>query len=82
MSAVYKVVIYQEIDLAEEIVVADNENEAMTIAENLNYKAGAGIKYAGNYKFNVEKTDEYCIKHKQHECLDDICYEQMTGEKP
>ena len=82
MSAVYKVVIYQEIDLAEEIVVADNENEAMTIAENLNYKAGAGIKYAGNYKFNVEIAEDYCIKHKELECQDEVCYEQITGEKP
>lgn len=82
MSNVYKVVIYQEIDLGEEIVIADNEQQAIQLAEQLNYKTGIGLKYAGNYKFDVEVTDEYCIAHKELECLDEMCYEQMTGEKP
>ena len=48
----------------------------------MNYKSGVGLKYVGNYRFNVEIADDYCIKHKEFECLDEVCYEQMTGEKP
>ncbi len=82
MPEIYKVNVYQEVDLVENIVEARNEQDAMHIVERMNYKAGAGLKYAGNYKFNVEIAEDYCIKHKELECQDEVCYEQITGEKP
>lgn len=77
----YKVNIYQEVDLVETLIEAKDEQEAMHKVETMNYKSGVGLKYVGNYRFNVEIADDYCIKHKEFECLDEVCYEQMTGEK-
>ena len=79
---VYKVNVYQEVDLAENIVKARNEQHAMHLVESMNYKTGAGLKYVGNYRFNVEIAEDYCLEHQELEYLDDVCYEQMTGEKP
>ena len=69
MSNVYKVVIYQEIDLGEEIVIADDEQQAIQLAEQLNYKSGIGLKYVGNYKFDIEIAEDYRKNRRKIERL-------------
>ena len=48
----YKVLGYQKRYVSENIIEADNKEEAISLGFNMNYKSGLGLKYMDNLEAN------------------------------
>lgn len=82
MAEQYKVDFYQTIYLGSELVEADNEQEAKSKAELMNYKAGIGLKWAEDWEATIDNNHDYifiCTAHSKQECEDDLCWEEYEA---
>jgi len=79
----YKVDFYQTVYLGSEVVEAEDRKEAISNAEDMNWKAGIGLKWAEDYEAKIDTDHDYlfiCTSHSKQECEDDECWEEYEKE--
>ena len=54
MVVKYKVDFYETIYLGSQVVEAEDRKEAISNAEDMNWKAGIGLKYTDSYEANID----------------------------
>jgi len=54
----YKVDFYQTIYLGSQVVEAEDRKEAISNAEDMNWKAGIGLKYTDSYEAKIDTDYE------------------------
>ena len=61
MNVKYKVDFYQTIYLGSQVVEAEDRKEAISNAEDMNWKSGIGLKYTDSYesKIDTDYDSEY-----------------------
>ncbi len=75
----YKVDFYQTVYLGSQVLEADDEQEAKSEAEQMNWKAGIGLKWAEDWETSIDNQHDYifiCSSHSKQECEDDECWEE------
>ena len=75
----YKVDFYQTVYLGSQIVEAEDRKQAISDAEDMNYKAGIGLKWADDWEAEIDTNHDYifiCTAHSKEECEDDECWEE------
>ena len=80
MSKQYKVDFYQTVYLGSQLVEAEDEQKAKSEAEQMNYKAGIGLKWADNWEAEIDTNHDWifiCTSHSKQECEDDECWEEF-----
>ena len=78
----YKVDFYQTVYLGSQLVEAEDEQKAKSEAEQMNYKAGIGLKYADNWEAEIDNNHDFifiCTAHSKEECDDDECWEEFEN---
>jgi hypothetical protein len=58
MKKQYKVDFYQTIYLGSQVVEAEDRKEAISNAEDMNWKAGIGLKYTDGYEAKIDTEYE------------------------
>ena len=58
MNVKYKVDFYQTIYLGSQIVEAEDRKEAISNAEDMNWKLGIGLKYTDSYESKIDTDYE------------------------
>jgi len=54
MKKQYKVDFYQTIYLGSQVVEAEDRKEAISNAEDMNWKSGIGLKYTDSYEAEID----------------------------
>lgn len=54
MKVQYKVDFYQTVYLGSQVVKAEDRKEAISNAEDMNWKAGIGLKYTEDYEAKID----------------------------
>jgi len=54
MEVKYKVDFYQTIYLGSQVVEAEDRKEAISNAEDMNWKSGIGLKYTDSYEAKID----------------------------
>ena len=76
----YKVDFYQTVYLGSQIVEAENKKQAISDAEDMNWKAGIGLKWTDSWEAEIDMNHDYifiCTAHSKEECEDDECWEEF-----
>jgi hypothetical protein len=79
----YKVDFYQTVYLGSQIVEAKDRKQAISDAEDMNWKAGIGLKWTQDFDAKIDTDHEYlfiCTSHSKQECEDDECWEEYEKE--
>ncbi len=79
MNKQYKVDFYQTVYLGSQIVEAEDRKEAISNAEDMNWKAGIGLKWTDDFDAKIDTDHDYtfiCTSHSKAECDDDECNEE------
>ena len=58
MKKQYKVDFYQTIYLGSQVVEAEDRKEAISNAEDMNWKSGIGLKYTEDYEAKIDTEYE------------------------
>ncbi len=58
MDVKYKVDFYQIVYLGSQVVEAEDRKEAISNAEDMNWKSGIGLKYTENYEAKIDADYE------------------------
>ena len=80
MSNQYKVDFYQTVYLGSQIVEANDEKQAISDAESINWKYGIGLKWTDDWEADIDIHHDYtfiCKEHSKEECEDDDCYDEF-----
>ena len=83
MANKYKVDFYQTVYLGSQVVEAEDRKEAISDAEDMNWKAGIGLKWTEDFDAKIDTNHEYlfiCTSHSKQECEDDECWEEYEKE--
>ena len=78
MVVKYKVDFYQTIYLGSQVVEAEDRKQAISDAEDMNWKAGIGLKWTDDFDAKIDTDHDYlfiCTSHSKQECEDDECNE-------
>jgi hypothetical protein len=81
----YKVDFYQTVYLGSQVVEAEDRKQAISDAEDINWKYGIGLKWAGDWEASIDLDHDYtyiCTAHSKQECDDDECaeeYDRLEG---
>lgn len=76
----YKVDFYQTVYLGSQIVEAEDRKQAISDAEDMNWKAGIGLKWADDWEAEIDTNHDWifiCTSHSKQECEDDECWEEF-----
>jgi len=76
----YKVDFYQTVYLGSQIVEAEDRKQAISDAEDMNWKAGIGLKWTDSWEAEIDMNHDYifiCTAHSKQECEDDQCWEEF-----
>lgn len=76
----YKVDFYQTVYLGSQIVEAEDRKQAISDAEDMNWKAGIGLKWTDSWEAEIDMNHDYifiCTAHSKEECEDDECWEEF-----
>jgi len=76
----YKVDFYQTVYLGSQIVEAEDRKQAISDAEDMNWKAGIGLKWTDSWEAEIDMNHDYifiCTAHSKEECEDDQCWEEF-----
>ena len=79
----YTVDFYQKVYLGSQIVEAKDRKQAISNAEDMNWKAGIGLKWSEDYDAKIDTDHEYlfiCTSHSKQECEDDECWEEYEKQ--
>ena len=79
----YKVDFYQTVYLGSQIVEAKDRKQAISNAEDMNWKAGIGLKWTEDYDTKIDTDHEYlfiCTSHSKQECEEDECWEEYEKQ--
>jgi hypothetical protein len=79
----YKVDFYQTVYLGSQIVEAEDRKQAISDAEDMNWKAGIGLKWTDSWEAEIDKNHDYifiCNAHSKEECEDDSCWEEYEKQ--
>lgn len=84
MANQYKVDFYQTVYLGSQIVEAEDEKQAISDAQDMNWKAGIGLKWAEDWETEIDTNHDYifiCSQHSKQECEDDECWEEFDKKQ-
>ena len=79
----YKVDFYQTVYLGSQIVEAEDREQAISDAEDMNWKAGIGLKWTDSWEAEIDMNHDYifiCTAHSKEECEDDQCWEEYEKQ--
>ena len=83
MKNQYKVDFYQTVYLGSQIVEAEDKKQAIKDAEDMNWKAGIGLKWTDDWEADIDIHHDYifiCSEHSKEECEDDQCWEDYEKQ--
>ena len=83
MKNQYKVDFYQTIYLGSQLVEAEDKKQAIKDAEDMNWKAGIGLKWTDDWEADIDIHHDYifiCSEHYKQECEDDQCWEDYEKQ--
>jgi hypothetical protein len=79
----YKVDFYQTVYLGSQIVEAEDRKQAISDAEDMNWKTGIGLKWTDSWQAEIDMNHDYifiCTAHSKKECENDQCWEEYENQ--